>query len=352
MLFILIFDIILLTFSEFVICSRMYRKKQLILYDFDKYSSNLIKAVLAIGIIICHLSLFSENKMPFGGHWAAIGFPIVGVFFFLSGYGLMSSYMKSRDVYLSHFFRKRLSKLILPLCLAFLCNFVCDKIQGIPFPSLDELRRQFLYSSPWLYFSWFIYSLLLLYVLYYVSFRYIKKEMLSIMILLILVLLLYWMCREWGCFPYLRYTIFTFPLGLFFKYQEKRILLLISQIHHAAILYSVLLLFSVFLLIIHKVLDNVEDPENLIGVITLYSFPVIMLLCYYIVSNLISSKALFYKMLSKLGLISYEMYLVHGIVLGHYSFSSYGIVFQMLLVFVIVIIGAYLIHKICSSILK
>lgn len=80
-----------------------------------------LRGVLAMGIVIHHISLRVVDAIP-GGMWIFPQFqfwgaPIVAVFFFLSGYGLMVSLITKGENYLDGFLKKRLLKIVLPLVL-------------------------------------------------------------------------------------------------------------------------------------------------------------------------------------------------------------------------------------------
>ena len=83
-----------------------------------------LRGLLAFGIVLHHISLrvtqqFSD--MPVMDQFALWGAPIVAVFFFLSGYGLMKSLQVKGPSYLAGFLKKRLSKVALPFTL---CSLV------------------------------------------------------------------------------------------------------------------------------------------------------------------------------------------------------------------------------------
>lgn len=95
--------------------------------QFSKQATVPLRGLLAIGIVLHHLSLRLVEASP-DCHWIWLQFsfwgaPIVAVFFFLSGYGLMVSLITKGQEYLDGFLKKRLLKIVLPLVL---CSIVFE----------------------------------------------------------------------------------------------------------------------------------------------------------------------------------------------------------------------------------
>ena len=82
----------------------------------DKYNSNKIKGLLAILIIMHHLSIYIKDVILFK-ILTIIGIIAVSAFFFYSGYGLMTSYLK-KESYLKDFLNKRIMKIVIPYIIA------------------------------------------------------------------------------------------------------------------------------------------------------------------------------------------------------------------------------------------
>ena len=78
----------------------------------EKNSTNGLKGLLAIGIVLHHLSQWISSGETFS-NFQYMGTYIVSIFFFLSGYGLYTQ-IKVKPDYLTNFFRKRLLKILIP----------------------------------------------------------------------------------------------------------------------------------------------------------------------------------------------------------------------------------------------
>ena len=95
--------------------------------QFSKQATVPLRGLLATGIVLHHLSLRLVEASPdCSWIWSQFSFwgaPIVAVFFFLSGYGLMVSLITKGQKYLDGFLKKRLLKIVLPLVL---CSIVFE----------------------------------------------------------------------------------------------------------------------------------------------------------------------------------------------------------------------------------
>ena len=79
----------------------------------DRTTTNCCKGIAAIIIMLHHISFRISNLPMYVKPIWYIAFPIVGFFFFMSGYGLTCGLMQKKD-YLQGFLSKRLSIIISP----------------------------------------------------------------------------------------------------------------------------------------------------------------------------------------------------------------------------------------------
>lgn len=88
------------------------------LYNFGIQESNALKGILSLGVVLSHLQIFclKPHDYPIVNQFPV--FAQVGIFFFISGYGLVAAYQKKEMDYLYGFLKHRLSKVVLPLVLA------------------------------------------------------------------------------------------------------------------------------------------------------------------------------------------------------------------------------------------
>lgn len=79
----------------------------------DRMTTNCCKGIAAIIIMLHHISFRLSNLPVYVKPIWYIAFPVVGFFFFMSGYGLTCGLMKKKD-YLQGFLSKRFSNIVVP----------------------------------------------------------------------------------------------------------------------------------------------------------------------------------------------------------------------------------------------
>ena len=137
------------------------------LYDYDKQKSNLLKAIFPFLIIIHHLEKYHLPGIEIFG-W--IGIWVMYLFFAMSGYGLVISYIKKPD-YINGFLRRSLPKLFIPYLITFLLFVIYRYIEGVDQIELFKTKGLFSFIPT----SWFIYVLALFYIFFFVVFKYVKS---------------------------------------------------------------------------------------------------------------------------------------------------------------------------------
>lgn len=138
--------------------------------------------------------------------------------FFLSGYGLMVSLQNKGIVYFDNFFMKRLSKLFIPVLIITLIYWGILALVGDFSWHLIGKRLVAGYgTSPK---SWFIFALLTCYVTFFVAFRWIKniKYGLVLVWLFTLVLMLCTSVLHWSLWTL---SLVSFPMGVSVAFVKK-----------------------------------------------------------------------------------------------------------------------------------
>lgn len=277
------------------------RQGQVVLHQFDQYETLPLRGFLAIAVWLTHLCPYLVKDVPYLTDFCLWGPPSVACFFLLSGYGLAVSYEKKGASYLDGFFRKRLMRLLLPLLIMTIIYQGWKMWRGM-FDVVSMINE----PSP---MSWFIYALLIWYVIFYVCYRYFAgtKRLLVLWTLTILYLSItisqgmgyYWM------------SILPMPLIMTLVPHESKIKRFIQE--HA---YPVLIVFMVLTMavLIYASLGQYGMKLPVWGppVYTILPFSV-LILTYF----LGGWKCRFFNFLGK---ISYEFYIVHGMIVmltGH-----------------------------------
>lgn len=130
----------------------------------------------AIGIMLHHMSQTLDRRGDVGmlAFMMDVGVCFVGLYFFFSGYGLYVS-LRDKPNYLKSFFRKRMPSILIPF---YLCNFTfiaCAALCGERFEKMEMVS----YLTGWVLLNtqmWYVVEMFFLYLLFYLVFRWIKKE--------------------------------------------------------------------------------------------------------------------------------------------------------------------------------
>lgn len=179
----------------------------------DHWSAEECKAVrgiAAIGIILHHLAqktaaswVPSEYLMHGLDPFVNLGYILVGIFFFCSGYGLYMS-MSSKPDYLKGFIGRHFRPVIF-------CYLIANSVFYLVGEELSG-------------YNWYIYAILYLYLAFFLCFRYTQKERTAVILLLCSIVLYIAFCDFSTVGTWSYNTVGVFAVGLLFaKYREKLI---------------------------------------------------------------------------------------------------------------------------------
>jgi membrane-bound acyltransferase YfiQ involved in biofilm formation len=164
-----------------------------------------------------------------------VGYLAVGVFFFLSGYGLHES-LKNKSGYLKTFIPKRYPSVLLPY---YICGIFSAFIAFAAFSSYTAFfdRLSFIIQIP----HWYVTELLVFYTLFLISFLLMRNRRALISTIALSVLAAYALSV---CFnSSLYYMSFVgFPLGLVWSYYSKKITTVLKK-SFVPIFIALLILF-------------------------------------------------------------------------------------------------------------
>ncbi len=214
------FLIFLVIVALYVLCH--YRTLDVKLSELSKEKTHNMKGVLALLVILAHLTV-NFKSIPYFGCFTPFGAAVVGIFFLMSGYGLSYSFDKKGNDYLNGFFKKRLSKLIYPYIIVI---FAWNIEQLFVYPERNMLEMWHLMfngiTDGILPHSWFVIAIIVFYIVYYFSFKYFKQNVRLIVIFLFLAAYFPLMrfILYWGINWYI--TSYMFFLGfVYYKYEEQ-----------------------------------------------------------------------------------------------------------------------------------
>ncbi|MBQ7933706.1 MAG: acyltransferase [Lachnospiraceae bacterium] len=301
-----------------------------------------------------------------------IGYFLVGIFLFCSGYGLYKSY-KIKENYLQGFCKRR----ILPLILAFYSTALIFLVVRFIMGEKMDLARVFYYVSGLQLCNpnaWFVIALPIFYLGFYLSFKYIRKEKTAVFATCMVVFIYtligtmvdhndWWMRGEWWY-----NSVHFFSIGLLFARHEDRV---VTHVKRHYLLYLILAGAGIFVFYDFSVYtQNVfsyygenfnADYKVLRRWVCLLSQMATSCAFVFFVFLMGMKVRIGNKVLQFMGTTTLEFYLIHGLFveLFGYSFIDMGpslhyirnVALFVLVIMVLSLPAAYLLHKIHNAIL-
>lgn len=282
-----VFAIVLLLIV--IILFDFYKRRNIISLDFmSKDFTLIIKGIAIIMVILSHVSnlLGYRYLAPFGGAG-------VTLFLIVSAYGLEFSYQKNG---LKNFWRKRILAVMVVYWLIRIINYVLN----IGKYNLSNIILDLTLIKPLNPNGWYMTYIAFCYVVFYFVTKFIKEDTKRYFTLLIVYLLTTLLSNELWVEQFL-----SFPMGLLiYKYRNHNV---VSQKRCLFFLIGFMTFFIIKQLPIIRYL-----PINIIWFIQMvYKLLLAMFIVNFV--NIFYSKfnLLKYGVLN-IGIISYELYLIHG----------------------------------------
>ena len=315
------------------------------LAPFDRDRTLPLRGLLALLVVIGHCDL----KMPGSPLLKALHMatPAVSVFFFLSGYGLVRSVLRNRDGYLKGFLPRSFIKIGIPLAAATIAACLFLKFRGeavgLPHRGYELLTR----GRNFPYHSWYVYVLLAHYVAFAIAFARgpFRRGLLlfagfSLGLYLFLRFGLRWPSVWWR-------TSLAMTLGALWAYHEERIRSAVLRWNWRV--YGIASVVVLFCLAVQNVpestLPRVKDLR-VHSVLVVGPATVLIMYVLHGLPRLVTGSFAF------LGVISYEIYLLHFVgERGLVSLFASPIPYCLAAVLVAVLL-AYPVHRLDTSVVR
>lgn len=278
-----------------IICSVFYKNKNDLGF-MSKYTTDSLKGIAIFMILINHIGQSYNISMvnPLG----PIG---VCLFLILSGYGLNESYKKNG---LASFFQKKIIRVLIPYWKVIICFSVYLLIIN-NFKIIDFFKSIILIklTNP---IHWYILFIIIWYVFYYVVSRYVKNQNTEVIIFFFISIVFTFL--NLNNFKYV-WQIFSFPLGVLISNKEDSLKLFLS--FKKSIITAIVMFFITLIAVTLKLSPYVNSHQfgavdNLMQIIISLSFSLMVI----VISNIIKTPKIFYFSYV-LGMLSYEIYLIH-----------------------------------------
>lgn len=312
----------------------------------DVKSTTGLKGFLSLGIVFHHLSQWVTTGIEFS-NFNYMGTYIVSVFFFLSGYGLYVQ-NKIKENYLDNFLVKRLSRIFIPFVFISSIYLIYRNLNGQEL-TISFFVNLFKKGSTVIYNGWFVDIIILMYIFFYISFKMFSNRTISILIntILIVVYIILAIRLEYGFWWY--NSSLPFVLGLLWAKNKEYIDGVLRNY------YFVILVLITGLMFLSHQYDVVYKKLHLVDTYS-YAFlanidNVIFTIFFILITNKIDFAN---KYLLFLGKISFELYMIHGLVMSifgkHFVTSRLNDVIFTILVLIVSISLAWLINVIIKKI--
>ena len=313
----------------------------------SKDSTVSMRGLFALTVVLHHLSAYAYSGMTFP-YFSYVGFISVSVFFFLSGYGLMTRFGQQGKEYLSTVLTRRIPRMIVIYLIATVIYALAFMAMGYNV-TLRYVLWSFVSGSPLALNSWYILTLVLLYLCFCAVFALFGKNKLLSVAATTLVTLCYILFMHAKGYDYHWYMSTPgFAVGIFWAAYKDRIH---SFAEKKWWLWTAII--AVLFLAAYR----------LSGITMIWSVPGLNLgsrlaagALFPILVVLLSMKlTLGGKVLTFLGGISLELYLFHGLV---YAFLRSSLVYiqndalWVWMSIVLSVIAAYIFNKVFRIIPK
>ncbi len=314
----------------------------------SKETGNDYRGLFAVVVLFHHLAQRTHSGLLFRSFYD-VGYLAVALFFFYSGYGLQKSYMAKKEAYRSHFLIKRLPPVLLPYAAVTFLFWLMNRAAGYR-PTVLYILSTILQGEPMVLFSWYIVSILLFYVVFWLLMMICRNHYRRMIAGGCIWYVLYVICcmrADFGCWWYNASPLLI--VGMAWAVYEKQILKLIS-ICYSKMTVAVWILFIPLYMLAFSLKDS-EAYEN-----RLFLLHIAAAVLFVIGINLFSLKIrIGNPVLRFLGHISLEIYLVQGLLIEGLRNGTVFIESETLWAALVVggsVILAFLLHALLRPVLQ
>ena len=279
-----------------------------------------------------------------------MGTYIVSIFFFLSAYGLYVQ-NESRENYLDNFLVKRLSKIIVPFFIISLIYMFYRFVNG-QLIDLNFFINLFKQGSTIIYNGWFVDIIILMYIFFYLSFKFFQNKFLSIVFNTIFIICYICLAIKLGYNFWWYNSVLAFAIGLIWAKNQNKIDRFLEKYY-----FIVIVLVTVLLFVSHRydILLKYLHIEDSYSYALAANLDNIIFTIYFIIVFL--KKINFSNVyLNLIGRISFELYMIHGLVISMlakiFVSSRVNDVLFTLFVLIISLILAWTVNKIDKRIIQ
>ena len=243
------------------------------------------------------------------------GYLAVGIFFFISGYGLMHSKIE-KPYYLNGFLNKRLPAVLIPLIITNIIYLIGNTFMGVRY-SIFDILYSFININVAMRNSWYIITITLFYFIFYVIYTKYDDAISTVyMYIFVLAYMLILYLLKIGCWWYV--SCLPFLLGITVAKYYKTIFEFLKKYNRISLFIS----FIMFLLI-YKSSILMYKMTNIFYVEFDYLEKIFSSLIFTIFFIILFMQMRFdNKVLRWIGNVSLELYLIHGVFINLAKYSN------------------------------
>ena len=301
-------NLLLLSLMLFAVAAafKIRRAEAPVLYGFGKADTMPLRGLLALVVMFSHLDTKTQFAVPalHFVHWAT---PAVAVFFFLSGYGLVKSHAAAESSgrlpgYWPAFWKRSLARLLVPLLVVgTLWAATRFFVQDLPLHVFIRRLPRFVLHPP---FAWYVWAQLAFYGFFFLSFRFFGRRWRVAAVCVMTLAYFLVMKYAIGTIVFYWITSMSFAVGVVFSTNEEKVRAAVLKFP-VSIYLSVAVTAAAFLAVREFGFWRIPTREAFHLVIG----PSFALL-FYAFEWLRRVRPLAF-----VGAVSYEVYLLHGVVL-------------------------------------
>ncbi len=316
------------------------------------YSNNKLRGLFAVLVMLGHISLQQEYSIysPIQNS----GDLAVGMFFSLSGYGLMTQFIRKKSNYRNGFLWNRLVvSIIIPYFIFNVIYFIFYQIIGKDV-SITDMLRSLIDGHPRVSNSWYMIAIIYFYLLFYIAIS-IFQSRIELVPAAVFIGCIIWIavCYSLGYGTWWYNSCFAFPFGMLWALEKEKIDEFM-QPHFWLKESAFLFLTAAFHFAQFKLpyIFGGETVQKLIAVLCVQC----SVLCFTVFGICLGMRLQFRgKLLTLLGTCSLELYMIHGLWMQVFRNDSFYIssdIIYPVLVFLCASASAYLIHLVLNPLMK
>jgi peptidoglycan/LPS O-acetylase OafA/YrhL len=270
------------------------------LYYLSKRNTNCLKGLLAVLVMIHHFAQKADIRpLVLANVLECSGILAVAAFFFLSGFGLMSSYENKGDAYIRSFPRTRILPYYVIIVLMVLLSILNCLVTGSEPVTIRLIVKSLTFGSDTIVSKgWYLQVSLLSYIGFYLVYRVIPWEKGRTLIAVTTVGLFCVICHSLGFPQYYYQTVPVILLGVFW-YRHRYDL---DKFLNKKWLVLVIVMLFLCIMILVTVVGKCGYVYSLVASFLFIPF-LLVVIKYIKIDNMITRY---------LGRISFEIYILHG----------------------------------------